>query len=118
MHFKKYKYEVSITNIAFFILQHISHSSDLYHQATSSTLIIMVKPITSYSALAFFLANVQSVPLSTTRSIETSALQGRVQDNWQSTLSKDTSHRLDLALHHLDDQSEKGQAFRNDTIMR
>lgn len=78
----------------------------------------MVKPITSYSALAFFLANVQSIPLSTTRSTEASALQGRAQGTWQSTLSKDTSHRLDLALHHLNDHSEKGQAFRNDTIMR
>lgn len=78
----------------------------------------MVKPITSYSALAFFLANVQSIPVSTPRGPETSALQGRVQDKWQSTLSKDTSHRLDLALGHLDDQSDKGQAFRNDTIMR
>ncbi|KAJ6786121.1 hypothetical protein PWT90_02477 [Aphanocladium album] len=37
---------------------------------------------------------------------------------WQDTLSIDTRHRLEVALKHLDDKSDNGQAFRNDTIMR
>lgn len=81
----------------------------------------MVKSITSFGALAFFLVNVhtvQSIPFSVARDTKPFAVKSRGQDNWQSTLSKDTSHRLDLALQHLDDNSEKGQAFRNDTIMR
>ncbi|KAJ3494829.1 hypothetical protein NLG97_g3827 [Lecanicillium saksenae] len=37
---------------------------------------------------------------------------------WQDTLSIDTRHRLEVALKNLDDKSDNGQAFRNDTIMR
>lgn len=39
-------------------------------------------------------------------------------DIWQGTLSNDTRQRLEAAQEHLDDMSDKGQAFRNDTIMR
>jgi hypothetical protein len=93
----------------------------------------MLKLTASCGVLACFLvASVQSVPASTpgapgiAQSVLASAPgapavsngQARRPDDWQSTLSEDTRHRLDVALQHLDDKSAAGQAFSNDTIMR
>lgn len=39
-------------------------------------------------------------------------------DNWQASLSPDTRQRLEVAQKHQNDESDSGQAFRNDTIMR
>ncbi|KYK54912.1 hypothetical protein DCS_06873 [Drechmeria coniospora] len=78
----------------------------------------MHKLTASCSALALFLANVQSVPISATGNAAPAVVQARALDDWQKSLSDDTRHRLDLALENLKDDSAPGQAFRNDTIMR
>ena len=72
----------------------------------------------SYSAWAlFFMGHVRSIPVSTDNSMA-SIPRARVLDDWQNTLSSDTRNRLVSALQHIEDETEPGQAFRNDTIMR
>ncbi|KAK2591445.1 hypothetical protein QQS21_010854 [Conoideocrella luteorostrata] len=79
----------------------------------------MLKLTASYGALALLLiADVQSIPVTTSSASEISTVQSRGSGDWQNTLSKDTLHRLDVARQHLYDESAPGQAFRNDTIMR
>ncbi|OAQ61057.1 hypothetical protein VFPPC_13201 [Pochonia chlamydosporia 170] len=72
--------------------------------------------LTTYSALAFHLA--QSGPVPSPEPKALSSVQARGMDNWQATLSPDTRQRLQVAQEHQNDVSLPGQAFRNDTIMR
>ncbi|KJZ70174.1 hypothetical protein HIM_10434 [Hirsutella minnesotensis 3608] len=71
------------------------------------------------AALALLLVvNVYSTPVLTNSAITLPHVQARGLDDWQSTLSQDTRHRLDVARQHLHDATAPAQAFRNDTIMR
>ncbi|RCI12685.1 hypothetical protein L249_1006 [Ophiocordyceps polyrhachis-furcata BCC 54312] len=74
----------------------------------------MVKPQVPYGALASLLIamTAQSMPAST------AAIEARSLQDWQKTLSEDTRNRYDVARGHLLDQSDSGQAFRHDTMMR
>ncbi|RDA91569.1 hypothetical protein CP533_5979 [Ophiocordyceps camponoti-saundersi (nom. inval.)] len=67
-----------------------------------------------HGALAYLLVAVtaQSIPASA------GAIEARSPQDWQKTLSKDTRKRYDVAKEHLYDQSDSGQAFRHDTMMR
>lgn len=70
-------------------------------------------------ALAWFLVrNVQAIPVVTPSISFLPIFRARGVDDWKNTLSEDTRHRLEMTLDHLDDKSDAGQAFRNDTIMR
>ncbi len=78
------------------------------------------KLVAAWAVSGLLIGAALGVPVATTPNVAPalSVLRARGTDDWKTTLSEDTRHRLAVSLLHLDDASDAGQVFRNDTIMR